>query len=80
MQVMKKISLILTLLLLVACCGQKRQATDDKKTELPYQEIGEHSISLGKNNRIMSYKATADGNYLLYVRTEQQEDINLGSR
>lgn len=67
---------ILTLFTLVSCNGQEKQNSLDKKTELHYEEIGESSISFGGHNSILDYKPTADKNYLLYLRTNQQDNIH----
>ena len=65
---------ILTLLALVSSYGQVKQV-HDKETELHFQEIGESSISFGGHNSILDFKATADNNYLLYLRTHQLDNI-----
>jgi hypothetical protein len=67
---------ILTLLTLISCNGQEKQSNRDKKTELHYEEISESSISFGGHNSILDYKSTADKNYLLYLRTNQQDNIH----
>lgn len=61
---------------LVSCNGQEKQTNRDKETELHFQEIGESSISFGGHNSILNFKATADNNYLLYLRTNQQDNIH----
>lgn len=67
---------LLTLLILVSCNGQDKQTNRDKETELLFQEIGESTISFGGHNSILDFKATADNNYLLYLRTNQQDNIH----
>lgn len=68
--------IILTLLTFVTCNGQEKQTKHDKETELHFQEIGESSISYGGHNSILNFKATADNNYLLYLRSNQQDNIH----
>lgn len=67
---------ILTLLTLVSCCGQEKQSASDKKKELPYEEKGEFSISMGVHNSILDYKQTSENNYLLYLRANREDNIH----
>ncbi len=61
---------------LASCNGQEKQTNRDKETGLHFKEIGESSISFGGHNSILDIKATADNNYLLYLRTIQQDNIH----
>jgi len=67
---------ILTLLTLVSCNGQEKQNDRDTNTKLHYELIGETSISFGGHNSILDFKTTADNNYLLYLRTNQEDNIH----
>ncbi len=66
----------MTLLTLVSCNGQEKQNDRDTNTKLHYELIGETSISFGGHNSILDFKTTADNNYLLYLRTNQEDNIH----
>ncbi|HET6243831.1 MAG: hypothetical protein H0V01_12735 [Bacteroidetes bacterium] len=61
---------------LVSCNGQEKQNDRDTNTKLHYELIGETSISFGGHNSILDFKTTADNNYLLYLRTNQEDNIH----
>lgn len=66
---------ILTLLTLASCNGQVKQIDRAEETKPKYQDISESSVSFGGHNSILDCKPTADNNYLLYLRTNPNDNI-----
>jgi len=74
---MNKIAIkLLTLLALISCNRQVKQNDHTEETQPKYQDISKYSISLGKHNSILHCIPTINNNHLLYVRIDNNDNIN----